>query len=85
ANVLFSSLAQGAGKRALCVLLTGMGNDGLLGARDLKAKGARILAQSEDTCVVYGMPKSVVDDGLADQVVDLEDMARMITTCLYQN
>ncbi len=85
ANVLFSSLAQGAGQRALCVVLTGMGNDGLLGARDLKAKGARILAQSEDTCVVYGMPKSIVDDGLADQVVDLEDMAQMITSGLYQD
>ncbi len=84
ANVLFSSVAETAGHRALCVVLTGMGNDGLLGARDIKAKGALILAQSEETCVVYGMPKSVVDDGLADKIVDLEDMAMTINSMIYQ-
>ena len=85
ANVLFSSVAGGVGKRAMCVLLTGMGNDGLLGARELKAIGAKILAQSEETCVVYGMPKAVVDDGLVDKIVDLEDMAEMLQSCLYEN
>ncbi len=85
ANVLFSSVAEGVGKRALCVLLTGMGNDGLIGARELKAKGSVILAQSEETCVVYGMPKAVVDDGLVDKIVDLEDMAGMLQSSLYDN
>ncbi|WP_045215081.1 protein-glutamate methylesterase/protein-glutamine glutaminase [Desulfonatronovibrio magnus] len=83
ANVLFTSAAQGVGKRAVGVILTGMGNDGLLGARDLKLKGGLVLAQSEDTCVVYGMPKAVVDDGLADQVVELEAMANAINSSLY--
>lgn len=85
ANVLFSSVAKGVGRRAVGVLLTGMGNDGLLGAREMKGHGALILAQSEDTCVVYGMPKAVVDEGLADQVVDLESMAGVIHACLYED
>ncbi|WP_028574203.1 protein-glutamate methylesterase/protein-glutamine glutaminase [Desulfonatronovibrio hydrogenovorans] len=84
-NVLFSSVADGVGKRALGVVLTGMGSDGLLGARDLKARGGLLLAQSEDSCVVYGMPKAVVEDGLVDQVVDLEDMSVMINACLYES
>lgn len=82
ANVLFSSVAQGVGARALGVVLTGMGNDGLLGARDLKNRGGYILAQSEETCVVYGMPKAVVDEGLADEVIELEKMAETIVTRL---
>lgn len=84
ANVLFSSVANGVGRRAIGVILTGMGSDGLLGARDLKAKGGILLAQSEDTCVVYGMPKAVVDDGLVDQVVDLEAMAGLINASMYE-
>ncbi len=84
-NVLFSSAAKGVGSRALGVVLTGMGSDGLLGARDLKAGGGILLAQSEETCVVYGMPKSVVDDGLADRIVDLEDMAATISSLIYEN
>ncbi len=84
-NVLFSSAAKGVGSRALGVVLTGMGSDGLLGARDLKAGGGILLAQSEETCVVYGMHKSVVDDGLADRIVDLEDMAATISSLIYEN
>lgn len=82
ANVLFSSVARGVGARALGVVLTGMGNDGLLGIRELKNMGGRVLAQSEETCVVYGMPKAIVDEGLADQVVELEKMAETIVASL---
>nr|WP_321256899.1 chemotaxis response regulator protein-glutamate methylesterase [uncultured Pseudodesulfovibrio sp.] len=84
ANVLISSVAQAVGKRGLGVILTGMGNDGREGIRDLKGRGGRALAQSDSTCVVYGMPKSIVDENLADEVVDLDDMAESIMANLYK-
>lgn len=84
ANVLISSVAQAVGKRGLGVILTGMGNDGCEGVRDLKDKGGRALAQSDSTCVVYGMPKAIVDEKLADEIIDLDDMAESIMTNLYE-
>lgn len=84
ANVLISSVATAVGKRGLGVILTGMGNDGCEGVRDLKGKGGRALAQSDSTCVVYGMPKAIVDDGLADEIIDLDDMAESIIENLYK-
>jgi two-component system chemotaxis response regulator CheB len=84
ANVLISSVAQAVGKRGLGVILTGMGSDGCEGVRDLKEKGGRALAQSDSTCVVYGMPKAIVDEHLADEVVDLDDMAESILANLYK-
>ncbi len=83
-NVLFSSAASGPGHRTVGVVMTGMGSDGLLGARDLKAKKGVLLAQSEETCVVYGMPRAVIEEGLADQVLSLDDMAQAITNHLYE-
>jgi len=84
ANVLISSAAEAVGRRALSVILTGMGNDGCEGVRDLKAKGGRAIAQSDNTCVVYGMPKAIVDENLADEIVDLDDLAESITANLYK-
>jgi len=84
ANVLISSVAKAVGKRGLGVILTGMGNDGCEGVRDLKGKGGRALAQSDSTCVVYGMPKAIVDDKLADEIVDLDDLAESILANLYK-
>jgi len=84
ANVLISSAAEAVGRRGLGVILTGMGNDGCEGIRDLKAKGGRALAQSDSTCVVYGMPKAVVDENLADEIVDLDDLADSIISNLYK-
>ncbi len=84
ANVLISSVAAAVGKRALSIILTGMGNDGCEGVRDLKAKGGRALAQSDATCVVYGMPKAIVDEKLADEIVDLDDLAESIIANLYK-
>ena len=60
--------------RALGVILTGMGNDGVKGLTVLKHGGGRIFAQNEETCVVYGMPKAVVDAGIADKVLAIEEM-----------
>ncbi len=83
ANVLVSSVAQAVGRRALGVILTGMGNDGRDGIRELKSKGGRAIAQSDSSCVVYGMPKAIVDDGLADEIIDIDDMATAIINNLY--
>jgi two-component system chemotaxis response regulator CheB len=82
-NILIESLAQAVGKRGLGVILTGMGNDGLEGVRSLKAKQGRALAQSDASCVVYGMPRSIVEEGLADEVVELEEMSRSIVRNLF--
>ncbi|MFP4167823.1 MAG: chemotaxis response regulator protein-glutamate methylesterase [Desulfonatronovibrionaceae bacterium] len=82
-NVLMSSVAKAVGSRGLGVILTGMGSDGLLGIRDLKACGGKALAQSEESCVVYGMPMAIVDEGLADKVVPLEELAGEIASFLY--
>lgn len=61
--------------RALGVILTGMGNDGARGMTAMKRSGSRIFAQNDETCVVYGMPKAVVDAGIADKVLPIEEMA----------
>lgn len=84
ANVLHESVGNALGHRALGVQLTGMGSDGLEGIRVLKQKGGRALAQSDATCVVYGMPKAIVDAGLADEIVDIDDMALAIMSSLYK-
>jgi two-component system, chemotaxis family, protein-glutamate methylesterase/glutaminase len=78
ADVTLYSAAAVYGRRALGVVLTGMGRDGTDGCAALKRKGSRILVESKDTALIYGMPKSVVDAGLHDRIVDLEDMAQAI-------
>lgn len=80
ADVLFESVAKVCqGGSVLAVILTGMGHDGEEGVRAMK-KGCQCycLVQSELTCVVYGMPKSVVEAGLADEILNVEDMAERI-------
>ena len=63
ANIMFLSVADEYGGNVLCVILTGMGRDGTDGALALKRKGAYVIAESQKTCVVYGMPKAAVDAG----------------------
>ena len=77
-DVLFQSAAETYGDRVLGVVLTGMGSDGRDGAAWIKAKGGAVLAQTEFDCIVYGMPRAVVDAGLADAKVPLIEMARAI-------
>ena len=83
ADVLHESVGQALGARALGVQMTGMGSDGLEGIRVIKSRGGAALAQNDASCVVYGMPKAIVDAGLADAVVDIDDMAHAITNGLY--
>lgn len=84
ANVLMESAGRILGRKTLGVMLTGMGNDGLEGAKILKKEGGRLLAQSESSCVVYGMPKAVVDAEIVDEIVDIEHMAQAIVANLYK-
>ena len=72
---LLETAVQIYGGRVLAAVLTGMGCDGLDGCRVLKAAGGTVLAQSGDTCVVYGMPKAIIEAGLADETVPLDQMA----------
>ena len=77
-DVLFQSAAEIFGERVLGVVMTGMGSDGRAGAAWIKARGGCILTEAEETCVVYGMPRSVVEAGLSDAAVPLDDMAATI-------
>ena len=76
-NVMFDSAAQ-FGKDLVSVIMTGMGADGCEGMKKIKATGGYSIAQNESTCVVYGMPKAVVDAGLADEIKPLEKIAEAI-------
>ncbi|MGN0908109.1 MAG: chemotaxis response regulator protein-glutamate methylesterase [Succinivibrio sp.] len=78
-DVSFASLCQIYGGRILAMILTGMGSDGCEGCRLMKQKGAVIWAQNEDTCVVYGMPQAIVNAGIADLVLPLDEIAEDIT------
>ena len=77
-DVLFASAARVFGARTLGVVMTGMGADGREGAAWIKARGGSVLTESEETCVVYGMPRSVMEAGLSDASVPLERMALAI-------
>ncbi len=81
ADVLFSSCAPLFGSRMLAVVLTGMGNDGSKGVVEVKNKGGRALAESEDTAVVYGMPREAVATGCVDRVVPLPGIGQAILEC----
>jgi two-component system chemotaxis response regulator CheB len=78
ADVLFQSAAAVYGPRVLGVVMTGMGSDGKEGAAWIKAKGGAVMTEAEASCVVYGMPRSVVEAGLSDEEVPLELMAEAI-------
>jgi two-component system chemotaxis response regulator CheB len=71
ANILFKSVAEEVGGGVVGVILTGMGRDGAEGAQALKNRGARIIAESQETCVVYGMPKAAVEIGVVDELLPL--------------
>jgi two-component system chemotaxis response regulator CheB len=77
-DVLFESVAQQVGARAVAALLTGMGDDGARGLQLLRAAGAATLAQDEATSVVFGMPKAAIDCGAAEDTVALEGMCQAL-------
>jgi two-component system chemotaxis response regulator CheB len=77
-DVLFRSAAQSAGANALGIILTGMGDDGAACMAELRARGARTLAQNEETCVVFGMPREAHAAGGVDRMLPLDNFAREI-------
>jgi two-component system chemotaxis response regulator CheB len=81
-DVLFQSAAEIYGSRVLGVVLTGMGNDGTEGAAWIKSQGGMILTESEASCMIYGMPRCVVEAGLSDGEVDLGTMVAEINNRL---
>lgn len=81
-DVMLESVHQIYGKSMLGVIMTGMGKDGLEGIKKLKASGGHCIAQNEETCVVYGMPRAIVDNGLADIVASLEEIPKLINEAM---
>jgi two-component system, chemotaxis family, protein-glutamate methylesterase/glutaminase len=77
-DVLFRSAAECAGRDVLAIILTGMGDDGARGMKVLHDKGARTIAQNEETCVVFGMPKEAIAMGGVDDVLPLPRVADAI-------
>src|SRR5262249_26692786 len=73
-DLLFESAAERVGAGVLGVVLTGMGNDGLRGARAIRAVKGQVLVEAEPTCVVYGMPCAVKEAGLSNAEAPLDDM-----------
>jgi two-component system, chemotaxis family, protein-glutamate methylesterase/glutaminase len=74
-DVLMNSVAEAVGQISLGVIMTGMGADGLQGLRAMKNRGADIIAQNEESCIVYGMPRAVIEAGLANTIAPLEQIA----------
>jgi len=77
-DLLFRSVAQEFGSNAIAILMTGMGDDGAEGVGAVRAAGGLTIAQSEESCVVFGMPKAAIDKGFVSRVVPLETMANTL-------
>ena len=81
-DVLMQSAARVYGAAVLGVVLTGMGADGVEGLRAIRAAGGRTLAESEDTCVIYGMPKAAIEAGVVHRVAALDRIADEIRSAV---
>jgi two-component system chemotaxis response regulator CheB len=79
-DVMMSSAAEVFGMGVLGIIMTGMGKDGLEGLKMIRQRKGYIIAQNEETCVVYGMPRAAVEAGLSDVVVPLEQIPEILTT-----
>jgi two-component system, chemotaxis family, protein-glutamate methylesterase/glutaminase len=77
-EVLFNSVARHAGQNALGIIMTGMGRDGAEGLLNMKEAGARTIAQDENSCVVFGMPKEAIKIGAVDQILPLQEIPAKI-------
>ncbi|MBS4095969.1 MAG: chemotaxis response regulator protein-glutamate methylesterase [Sulfuricella sp.] len=81
-DVLFRSASNAAGKNAIGVILTGMGNDGAAGMLEMRTAGAFTIAQNEESCVVFGMPKEAIANGSIDEVLPLLSIGKRINSWL---
>lgn len=80
-NVLFRSTSRYAGKNAIGIIMTGMGDDGAAGMKELNDAGAATFAQDEKSCVVFGMPKEAIKLNSVDQILSLDQIARAALNC----
>ena len=80
ADVLFHSVAQEFGLTAVGILMTGMGDDGAEGLGAIKAAGGMTIAQSEDTCVVSGMPRAAILKGYANKIIPLDGLSSYLVS-----
>ncbi len=78
ATLLFNSVAKSFGSAAVGVVLTGMGEDGAEGLENLRLAGGRVIAQNEESCIVFGMPKVAIEQGIVDQVLQPDEIASML-------
>lgn len=83
-DVMFRSGAEQAGANAVALLLTGMGSDGARGMQLLRGAGARTIAESEESCVVFGMPRAAIELGAAEQVLPLQRMPQAVLRALAE-
>ncbi len=81
-DVMLHSLHEAYGKNILGLIMTGMGKDGLDGIKKIKAAGGHCIAQDEESCVVYGMPRAIIENGLADVVASLEEIPNIINKAI---
>jgi two-component system chemotaxis response regulator CheB len=81
-DVLFQSAAKSAGPNAVSVILTGMGADGAAGMKQMHDAGAHCIAQDEDSCVVFGMPKEAIKAGAVDEILPLHEVPAGIVKAL---
>ena len=77
-DVLFRSVAQAAGSNALGIIMTGMGDDGARGLKEMRQAGAHTLGQDEESCVVYGMPKEALKQGAVERMLPLAEIPAAI-------
>lgn len=84
ADVLFSSVAKCATCHTLAIVLTGMGSDGAAGAAAIRQSGGRVIVQDEQTSVVYGMPRAVIECGAVDEVLPLDEIPKAIIEFLEE-
>lgn len=82
-DVLFSSAAKSAGSGALGLIMTGMGSDGNAGAKSIREVGGRVLAESASSCVVFGMPRCVIEGGLANAQAPLDQLADLLVAQVF--
>ena len=78
-DVLFRSFSKNVGKNGIAMILTGMGDDGAVGMKDMHDSGVITYAQNEESCIVFGMPKEAIKKGGVSKVVDLKDIPEIIT------
>lgn len=85
ASLLMSSISKVYGDNALCVIMTGMGSDGLEGVAEAKKNGSYIIAQSENSSVIFGMPRAIINNNLQDEILHLDHIAdRINELCLKE-